>query len=281
MRNISLLILYIKIILGTLFLVSCQNDNVLEDQTGEVIVKFDNYVGNQQLIIDEVGSTNYRYTNKQGQSFNVTRFGYYISHVKLEGPNGEYFEDEVHASANASDIRGYYRVVQGEPETYNVHLKNVPAGQYNKIVFNLGVKEDGIIEGAVGGILDRGAGAWFWNWNSGFIHWMFEGHSPESPRTQGELQNRVRYHVGGWKNISPDAGQAQRFFDNNVAVSLPFDATVRVSESMRPSPHIHMDVLNVLGDADFEVSNNIHSPAEGRPFAMRIPQAFIVDHTHQ
>ncbi|EON76872.1 hypothetical protein ADIS_2743 [Lunatimonas lonarensis] len=260
------------------FLSSCQEqvDPVLEEK-GEMIVKFDNYVGNQTMVIDNVGSSNFRYANGKGQSFNITRFGYYISHVKLEGPNGELFVDEMNASADASQIKGYYRVVQGEPDTYNIHLKDVPAGQYNKITFTLGVREDGIQEGAVGGILDRAAGGWFWNWNSGFIHYMFEGHSPASPRDE----QRLRLHIGGWKSIPGVDGNPQRFFDNNVEVSLLFDATVRVNRTMRPSPHIHMDLLKVLGDADFALQNNIHSPSEGVSFAQRIKNAFVVDHTHQ
>jgi hypothetical protein len=276
-KNInSMLLLFVAV------LFSCQeSENPTINEKGEMIVKFDNYVGNQTMVLDELGSTNYRYTTAKGQSFNVTRFGYYISHVKLSGPNGEVFVDEMHASADESQIKGYYRVVQGESDTYNIHLKDVPAGQYNKITFTLGVREDGIQEGAVGGILDRAAGGWFWNWNSGFIHYLFEGHSPSSPREQGELTNRVRYHIGGWKNIPSENEDPQRFFDNNVEVTLDFDATVRVSESLRPSPHIHMDLLKVIGEADFETENNIHSPAAGKAFAQRIAGAFIVDHTHQ
>jgi len=257
---------------------SCQeSEGPISEQTGEMIVKFDNYVGNQTLVLDNVGSTHFRYSNENGQPFNITQFGYYISHVKLEGPNGELFVDEMNATADASQLKGYYRVIQGEPETYNIHLKGVPAGQYNKIIFTLGVREDGIQEGAVGGILDRAAGGWFWNWNSGFIHYLLEGHSPVSPRDE----QRLRLHIGGWKNIPAIDENPQRFFDNNVEVSLLFDATVRVNETLRPSPHIHMDLLKVLGDADFTIQNNIHSPSEGVSFAQRINNAFIVDHTHQ
>ncbi len=270
-----------KLLLLCLFLItafSCQEDDAPRmDEVGEMIVKFDNHVGNQPMQLDDEGSTNYRYTNSSGQEFNITRFGYYISHVKLEGPAGEMFIDEMNASANETELKGYYRVVQGESDTYNVHLKNIPAGQYNKITFSLGVKEDGIQEGAVGGILDRAAGAWFWNWNSGFINVLFEGHSPASPRDG----NTVKFHIGGWKNIPGEGEQPQRFFDNNVAVSLDFDATVRVSETLRPSPHIHMDVLKWMESVDLEVVNDIHSPAAGRDLTPNLSKAFFVDHTHQ
>ncbi|EIM78743.1 hypothetical protein A3SI_01696 [Nitritalea halalkaliphila LW7] len=276
LQTISILILGFI----ALFLSSCQeSESPLVDETGEMIVKFDNYVGNRPLVLEPEGSTNYRYALANGQSFNITRFGYYISHIQLEGPNGEIFSDPMLASA--SEVKGYYRVNQEEPDSWEIHLKNIPAGQYNKITFNLGVKEDGIVEGAVGGILDRAAGGWFWNWNSGFIHYMFEGHSPASERVQGDLQNRVRLHLGGWKNVAPVDDLPQRFFDNNVKITLPFDATVRVNSTMRPSPHIHVDALEVLGDVDFSIVNNIHTPAEARPFASRLQGAFVVDHTHQ
>jgi len=278
MKNFRLLSFFFSLVIISVTLISCQEDeDPTLDEKGEMIVKFDNYVGNQTMVLDEAGSTNYRYSNSNGQNFNLTRFGYYISHIKLEGPNGEVFSDVMNATADANEVRGYYRVVQGEPDTYQIHLNNIPAGQYNKIAFTLGVREDGIQEGAVGGILDRAAGAWFWNWNSGFIHYLMEGHSPVSPRDE----NRVQLHVGGWKNIPSADENPQRFFDNNVEVSLPFDATVRVNQTMRPSPHIIMDLLKVLGDIDFEIQNNIHSPAAGVSIAQRLAGAFVVDHTHQ
>ena len=278
MKNIkSKLAISIVFLFSSLFFSCKENEDPNSISQGEMIVKFDNYVGNQNMVIDEVGSANYRYSTANGQEFNLTRFGYYISHVRLEGPNGEVFIDEMNASADANQIKGYYRVVQGESDSYNVHLKNIPEGQYNKIIFNLGVKEDGIQEGAVGGILDRAAGAWFWNWNSGFINFIIEGHSPASLRDE----NRLQIHIGGWKNIPSADENPQRFFDNNVEVSLPFDATVRVSETMRPSPHIIMDLLKVIGDTDLAIQNNIHSPAAAVPFVQKLAGAFVVDHTHQ
>lgn len=264
--------------LSIIVLVSCQETEGPEmNEVGEMIVKFDNQVGNQPMQLETAGSNNYPYTNAKGQRFNLTRFGYYLSHVRLEGPNGELFVDKMNASADANEVKGYYRVVQGEPETYNVHLYDIPAGQYDKIIFTLGVKEDGIQEGAVGGILDRAAGAWFWNWNSGFINLLFEGHSPVSPQDE----NFLRLHLGGWKNLPAEGEQPQRFFDNNVEISLPFDAAVRVDQSLRPSPHIQMDVLKWLETVDFESLNNVHSPAAGQVLTQGLDKAFYVDHTHQ
>ncbi|MCH7402199.1 MbnP family protein [Belliella kenyensis] len=278
MQNVKQIFSIITIVILSIVSYSCQDkEDPTLTTTGEMIVKFDNYVGNQTMVVDEVGSTNYRYTNNSGQKFNLTRFGYYISHIKLEGPNGELFIDEMNASADANQIKGYYQVVQGNSETYNIHLKGIPHGQYNKITFNLGVREDGIQEGAVGGILDRAAGGWFWNWNSGFINYIIEGHSDASLRDD----NRVQIHIGGWKNIPSGDSTPQRFFDNNVDVSLPFDATVTVSNTLRPSPHIMMDLLKVIGDADLSTENNIHSPAAGKAFASKLAGAFVVDHTHQ
>ncbi|WP_375586332.1 MbnP family protein [Cyclobacterium xiamenense] len=264
--------------LSLLLIASCQeNEDPEMNEVGEMIVKFDNQVGNLPMQLQAEGSDTYPYTNANGQPFNITRFGYYISHVRLEGPNGELFIDEMNASADANEVKGYYQVVQGDPDSYAVHLHSIPAGQYDRIHFTLGIKEDGIQEGAVGGLLDRAAGAWFWNWNSGYINLLFEGHSPVSPQEQ----NALRIHLGGWKNIPAEGEQPQRFFDNNVQISLPFDAAVTVSESLRPSPHIHMDVLKWLESVNFESVNNVHSPAAGQALTPTLAAAFYVDHTHQ
>lgn len=270
-KHIAYLLIFIP------FLISCSDEGgPSAPEFGKMVVKFDNFVGNKNLQLEPVGSTNFNFTNAKGQQFNITKFGYYISHVRLEGPGIAAFVDDMKASA--SETKGYYRIVHGDPSTYQFTLENIPAGKYDKISFTIGVREDGITEGAVAGILDKASGAWFWNWNSGYIHFLMEGRSSASTATE----NGLRFHIGGWKNIpSTDPTEPQRFFDNNVTVEIPFDAPLTVGPKLMPSPHIHVDIEKFLDDTDFSTTSQVHSPAPGRAFVERIKSAFYLDHTHQ
>ncbi|MEL6485364.1 MAG: MbnP family protein, partial [Bacteroidota bacterium] len=146
--------------------------------------------------------------------FNITTFRYYISKVKLEGPDGEVFEDEMNVSANADDVRGFYLVNEADASSKFITLKDIPAGRYNKITFTIGIGEEGIEEGAAGGILDPAEGAWFWNWNAGYIGFAIEGGAANSgqERVEGDgwliEEKSFALHIGGWKEITPADGES-------------------------------------------------------------------------
>ncbi|MDX2303378.1 MAG: MbnP family protein [Microscillaceae bacterium] len=286
MKTINLLLFSI---LALFFFTSCNEDTKPEAEFGQMVVEFDHMVGTESLKLDSAGSTNYPYITANGQPFNLSLFGYYISKIKLEGPNGEVYEDEMNVSVNAAEVKGYYHVLEGEDASQFITLKNIPAGKYNKITFTVGIEEEGIQEGVAGGVLDPAEGAWFWNWNAGYIGFAMEGTSPNSPQEEviGSgwkiYENSFAIHVGGWKNITPAQGEVQKFVNNVKTITLDFGTTVTVSESLEPEPHIIVDVLKVLNGAqvDFSTTYSLHSPAPGQVFANQLEDAFILDHVHQ
>ncbi|MCB0514555.1 MAG: MbnP family protein [Chitinophagales bacterium] len=282
--------LFFSILILTIpfFFTACDKDDDNNDTTGNIEIEFDNIAlenGIQkQLSLVTPGSTEYQYSNALGQTFNINLLRYYITNIKLEGPNGELYEDEV--SVNASGTKGIYLVDESDLETGHITLTNVPSGNYNKITFTVGVEENGVQEGAAGGVLDPATCNMFWNWNSGYIAVKFEGQSPVSNGGVSGVEtldvssaNGIAYHVGGWRDMEGTA-----FVYNNKTLSFDFDTNAKVSGNEQPHVHMVFDVLSLfkgVNDIDFTGNHNVHKPLDGVPIAENIPAAFAFDHIHQ
>jgi hypothetical protein len=269
-----------------LFMGSCSKDDDTKEP-GAVEIEFDNIAlvngVQRQLSLVTPGSTSYGYTNGMGQDFNINLLRYYITNIKLEGPNGEVFSDPVQVAA--SGTKGIYLVDEALPSSGSVVLNDVPAGEYNKITFTVGVEENAVTEGAAGGNLDPATCKMFWNWNSGYIGLKFEGQSPVSAggttgsETLTGVDKGIAYHIGGWKNIDGTA-----FVYNNKTMSFNFDTKAKVEKGQQPTVHMVFDVMKLFTGVnmiDFTGNNNVHKPVDGKPAADNIPGAFAFDHIHQ
>jgi hypothetical protein len=281
-------IIYLAGLFILLFFFNACDDNEpeIDASLGTFSLQFDHKVGDNALVLKDAGSTDYNYTTESGQQFNVSLFGYYVSKIKLEGPNGELFEDEMNVSANAAEVKGYYQVLEAVPSSSLITLNNVPAGKYNKATFTIGIEEDGIAEGAAGGILDPAEGAWFWNWNAGYIGFRLEGTAVNSPAVPGpnSVQNGFKIHIGGWKDVpAATPGGPVNFVNNMKQITIDFGTDITVTESMEPNAHINVDIKKLLDEAtvDFETTYAVHSPIKGQPIANKLSTAFILDHVHQ
>ncbi|TRX58813.1 hypothetical protein FNH22_13140 [Fulvivirga sp. M361] len=274
-------------------LISCDSDDdaTLSGEPGTVALKFDNIApsstsdDNVNLVLLEPGSTTFAYRNDMDQEFNVTVLKYLISEVKLTGPNGEEFINPMEITAD--DAKGYYLVDQKNLLTSGrFSLSDVPAGTYDQISFTVGVEEEGVAEGAAGGVLSQGNGArdadMFWNWNVGYQAIRMEGFAPASPADGeqvaafGESVNETdvdgfAFHVGGWANPN-----------NNREVTIEIDP-ITVAANTAPEIHLVFDVSEFLGginDIDFSKTFNVHSPTSAEPLANNAARAFKFDHIH-
>jgi hypothetical protein len=264
---------------------SCDEEEI-DASLGTFSIQFDHVVGDEPLTLKTAGSTDYDYTTTAGQPFNVSLFGYYVSKIKLEGPDGAIFEDVMNVSANAAEVKGYYQVLESVPSSTLITLNDIPAGKYNKVTFTIGIEEDGIAEGAAGGVLDPAEGAWFWNWNAGYIGFAVEGTAADSPQEESEFaaQNSFQIHIGGWKDVpAATPGGPINFVNNVKQITLDLGTDVTVTESMDPNAHIMVDIKKLLDEAaiDFTTTYSVHSPIKGQPIANKLSTAFILDHVHQ
>ncbi len=251
---------------------------IAQEPTGNFMVEFEHKVGDRALTLDLDTAAPMKYQTTNGQGFNVSSFGYFVSEIKLSGPNGELFEDEVNVGPAAEDVQGYYHIQHQIPGSRMLSLSNVPYGTYDQITFTLGVNETGIEAGAAGGVLDPTNG-WFWNWNAGYIGLILEGRAAEA-ESEGQ---RYEIHVGGWKDIAPAEGESQKFVNNIKTITLNFDAPLIVGENLQPMSHIILDAGKLLDASghDFKTRFSVHAPKAGQPYANQIPLAFSYGHSHQ
>lgn len=279
--------LLLTALFGVLFFSACKDE---EDPAtpGSLEVAFDNIavINNvqQQLSLVTAGSTNYAYSNTLGQKFNINLLRYYISAIELDGPNGEHYHD--HMEATASGAKGYYLIDESVPSSQVISLEEIPAGEYNKITFTVGVDSSGIVNGAAGGVLDPATCKMFWNWNSGYIAVKYEGQSDVSnggvsgaETVAGDNAHGMAYHIGGWKNIPGGV-----FVYNNKRLTYTFDTVVKVDGKLSPELHMTFDIQKMFGshhNIDFTGNHNVHKPVDGADVADNLEHAFAYDHVHQ
>lgn len=269
-----------------LLFTACDKDDNNEATTGQMEIEFDNVaiMNNVPLQLDlvEPGSTTYQYTNALDQKFNINLLRYYITNVKLEGPNGEVYTDKMEIDASKSN--GVYLVDEAASSSQLITLKDVPAGEYNKLTFTVGVPEEGVQEGVAGGSLDPATCNMFWNWNAGYVAVKYEGQSDVSNGGAGgesinDVANGMAYHIGGWRDMADTP-----FINNNQTITVTFDTKAKVSGSEQPHVHMYFDIISLFkgqNTIDFTGNHNVHKPTDGKPCAENIPTAFRFDHIHQ
>jgi len=201
----------------------------------DLILQFDNVAGNKDLVLNSVD-----YTNASGESFNVSQLQYFVSNMKFLCPNGKQF------TVNQED--SYFLIQEHEPATQTLKLK-VPAGEYNKLTFLVGVdslrntmpidKRKGVLDPS--NSMDNGM---YWSWNSGYIFFKMEGTSnaaPEDPTGN----RRFRYHIGGF------GGYSARTINNIKAITLDLSkgGIVKVKKGRNATIHIKADILKTFNGA--------------------------------
>lgn len=273
-----------------LTLSSCSKDDEPNEtkENGTLTLLLDNRLGGKTVSIKETGSKDYDYTDNAGQSYNISRYGYYISAIELEGPNGSKHIDPLNVSANADEVTGYYHVLSTSNSSNVITLSDIKAGTYDKLKFTVGVDESGVSQGAAGGVLDPANGAWFWNWNAGYIGFGLEGNASNSGQEYVDwgngfetLEGTFAVHVGGWKDIEPAAGEDPKFVNNIRTIEIPLETNLSIEKGLTPKAHINVDFDELLKGIDFSTTYSIHRPDLGKPFADRLAQVFDLDHVHQ
>ncbi|GAA4381809.1 MbnP family protein [Hymenobacter koreensis] len=195
---------------------ACKKDPTPEK--GQLALAFENVVGNQQLVL---GSPTY-YTTAAGDQFKVTKFNYFISNIKLTRNDGtEWAEPE-----------SYHLVKQAEPDSKAFTLQGIPAGDYTKMTFTIGVDSARNTSGAQTGALDQ-LNDMYWSWSSGYIFLKLEGNSPQAPNT-GALQ----YHVGGFRKPNNTI--------RTVSPALPAGVTLQIRSEKTQTVHLKADVLKMF-----------------------------------
>jgi len=219
---------YLYVILPfLLFLAGCDDDDSLQGE-GQLTIEFDNRIGEENLEL------NTDYTNSSGETFRISKLNYYISNIVLTTNDGREFTVPQESS--------YFLIMENEEESQEIVIDHIPAGNYNKITFVIGVdsirstmdisQRQGVLDPA------QGHDGMYWTWNSGYIFFKMEGSSPAAPADQ---DNKFYYHIGGYGGYDTKSLNNIRVRTIDMGASL---AQVRTDK--KPQVHLHVDVLELF-----------------------------------
>jgi hypothetical protein len=161
----------------TLVISACNKEHSAGSDFVPVTMSIVNKTNGVHLLLNSPG------VNPHGEPLTITRFAYYISHIKLINSTG----------GVVALTPEYYLVDEANPASQQLQLK-VPEGKYRAVEFLLGVDSIRNVSGIQSGALDPANGM-FWSWNTGYIFAKLEGKSVVSP---APLSN-VTFHIGGFK----------------------------------------------------------------------------------
>lgn len=202
-------------------LLACKKDKKTEPEptplptaeTGSLKFNFENMVDTNALVFGA------KYVNAMGDTFQVSKFNYYISHIVVTKTDNSTF----------AEPNSFHLVRHSSPATSVITLANVPAGSYKSVSFLIGVDSTNNVSGPQAADLDPViASDMFWTWNSGYIFVKLEGTSPKS----ADPGKNLTFHIGG----GGGANKAQR----NVSLSFG-TSTADVSAAVTPLVHLAVD----------------------------------------
>lgn len=261
---------------------SCTKEEI--KNPGTVSIIFDIGVGDDQINLRDPGDQTFDFTDANGQQFNISKFGYYISEIKFSSPDGVGYADPRKITVDPSKITGFYHVLASDPASQIINIENVTARAYDKVEFTIGVKSYTVIPGPPGGILDPANGAWFLNMDIGYVNLAIEGNASNSGQEYSNpangpeiLEGTFSIHTSGWKDVDPEPGEEPILVDNTRTIVLELGELINVEEGLKPEVHVHVDLAKILEGIDFSETFAVERPDQGLPFANTFEDAFIFD----
>lgn len=251
----------------TLVFTACSND---DDSTaiagnGKLEVEFDNIFGGADLILDSQSNT-----TSQGEILKISDIKYIVSNIVLTNEDGTTF--------TYPKSESYFIVSERNQLSHVLELENVPAGNYTKITFGIGVDETQYNLGqTVQGDFFAAAQDedMAWTWSAGYKHILFEGQFTSPTVTTPAV---FMVHTG-------KSGADYNY--NQVTLNFPDKALVR--PTITPDVHIFADVKQVIdGTNKINLSANntngmgamIMSGANLPLITANLSNMFSVDHVH-
>ncbi|MDC6364433.1 MULTISPECIES: MbnP family protein [Flavobacteriaceae] len=255
---------YTAIVLLCTLILSCTNDdNSPEELTGvgSINIEFDNAYGDSDLLLETTS-----YVASGTENLKIATLKYIVSNIQLEDEKGNTFTYPKDDSM--------FIVDESEKTSQFINLKNVPAANYTKITFGLGVDQEKYLQGADGQgdflTLATDAGM-MWSWQAGYKFIRYEGTFTSENITD---ETAFAIHMGSHGSV----------LDNYKEISLDLPVSAKVRTDMEPEIHVVADVSDILvatNTLSLEEKSQIHVDAEKSPkIAENASQMFTVDHVH-
>ncbi len=246
--------------------VSCNSDddNVVVAGAGDAELFFDNGIAGDELILGAP------YTNSNNETLNFNKLNYIISNIVFIDAAG----NEVAYPKEDS----YFIINEAATDMQTIHLENVPAGDYKKVRFGIGVDKQRYLQGetAQQSFWDLAtANDMTWTWSTGYRFINMEG-----TFTSAASADKV-FQVHQGSNTTTD---------NYREVTLDLPTTARVRTDEQPSIHIKTNI-NVLldGAVKIKLQDNLNQAGTAASvmggqnlidIANNSQSMFVVDHVH-
>ena len=239
---------------------ACSNDddNAPISGEGNLVVKFDNIYGEADFAF------NTPYTNSNGEQIKATSAIYIISNIVLTKADGSTY--------TVPKSQSYFLINEADLASTNVSLPNIPAGNYTKISFGIGVDEAQFLQGAdgQGDLLTRAqALGMTWSWAAGYKFVKFEGTVNSTSHTDAVF----RVHTGKTGDVY-----------NYAEVTLDLADQALVRSNVTPQIHVMTDLKKILdGNTKINLEEGLSVMGGTKVqqiMANNVTAMFRVDHVH-
>lgn len=256
----------LAIVALSISLISCSNDDNQEiSGNGKLILKFDNSYGANDLILNTQPNK-----TSNNEVLKISLVKYIVSNIVLTKADGTTY--------TYPKSKSYFIADEATAEGRAFELTDIPAGDYVKVKFGIGVDEDQWKLGAAGQgnfLAQADAAGMMWSWAAGYKFFALEGTFTSATVTKA---TPFMIHTG-------KTGTDYNYTE--VALDLPTKALVRTT--ITPQVHFITDLSKIIdGTNKIILSDNnmggmgamIMGGAKLPLITKNISTMFRVDHVH-
>ena len=165
----------------------------------------------------------------------ITTFKMYVGKIVLNDDElREKIVDENYHLLNVENV-----------ESMKIDLKNLSLKKISSIDFFVGVDSIENMKGALDGDLDV-SNAMYWTWNSGFINFKLEGHSPICK----SIHHAFEFHIGGFKH------------PNNTIRKIHLQLKNPIIISAENKLNLNINLAEIFNSVDLQTQNSIVEPGK-------------------
>jgi hypothetical protein len=206
--------------------VSCSKNDATPTGNGSLKIQFENgFAGNDLVLNSPTTATS------KGDVLKISSIKYVVSNIVLYYENGTTF--------TYPKSQSYFIVDQSNTASLLLNLSNIPAGNYNKVKFGIGVDKAQYDLGQTG-IGDFWATAqtagMTWSWASGFKFIAFEG-TFTNPTAASPVNTDTSFMIHTGKSGSD-------YNYTEVTVNMTSSALVRTN--ITPQIHLSVDLSKIV-----------------------------------
>jgi hypothetical protein len=238
---------------------ACSND---DDNTptgeGSLKLEFDNVYKSADLAF------NTAYTNTNGETVKVSKAKYIVSNIVLTKADGTTY--------TVPKSESYFIIDEATAASTLLTLPNIPAANYTKVSFGIGVDQEQFLLGADGQgnfLAQAQAAGMMWSWSAGYKFIAFEGTFTSAAVT---TDTTFMLHTG---KTGTDYNYA------TVTLDLPENALVRTN--ITPQVHIMADLAQLIDGTNkinFADGAMVMGGAKLALVTANIANVFEVHHVH-